>query len=212
MAEIVADDQPFDSRGDLGARGARGVRRSSVQDGRSSKASTRAEGAGGTAVTLYRNNEFVDLCRGPHVRSTGRLKAFKLLRSAGAYWRGDEHKPQLQRIYGTAWESKKELDAYLNRLEEAEKRDHRKLGAAARALLVPARTGQRSGGLASEGRPAAQHHRGLQPQDPSGPRLRHRVHPARGQGQPVGDQSGHLEFYAEGMYPAMELDDGQEYR
>jgi len=82
----------------------------------------------GEEVTVYRNNGFVDLCRGPHVPSTGRLKAVKLLRSAGAYWRGDEKNPQLQRIYGTAWEDRKALEAHLHRLEEAEKRDHRKLG------------------------------------------------------------------------------------
>src|SRR5258706_211359 len=81
-------------------------------------------------VTAYRNTpDFVDLCRGPHVPSTGRLGHFKLMRVAGAYWRGDEHNQQLQRIYGTAWESKKALDEHLVRLEEAEKRDHRKLGA-----------------------------------------------------------------------------------
>ena len=72
--------------------------------------------------------EFVDLCRGPHVPSTKRLGAFKLTKVAGAYWRGDEKRPMLQRIYGTAWESKAALEEHLHRLEEAEKRDHRKLG------------------------------------------------------------------------------------
>ena len=70
-----------------------------------------------------------DLCRGPHLPTTKRIPAFKLMRSAAAYWRGDEKNPQLQRIYGTAWESKEALDAYLERLEEAERRDHRRLGA-----------------------------------------------------------------------------------
>jgi threonyl-tRNA synthetase len=79
-------------------------------------------------VTVYRHGDFVDLCRGPHVPSTGRVKAFKLLSSAGAYWRGDEANPQLQRIYGTAWASPKDLKKHLERLEEARKRDHRKLG------------------------------------------------------------------------------------
>ena len=74
-------------------------------------------------------DEFVDLCRGPHVPSTKRLGAFKLTKVAGAYWRGDEKRPMLQRIYGTAWESKAALEEHLHRLEEAEKRDHRKLGA-----------------------------------------------------------------------------------
>lgn len=79
-------------------------------------------------ITIYKQGEFFDLCRGPHVPSTGRLKAFKLLSIAGAYWRGDSDKQMLQRIYGTAWPKKSELDAYLQRLEEAKKRDHRKLG------------------------------------------------------------------------------------
>jgi len=79
-------------------------------------------------VSLYREGDFIDLCRGPHVPSTGKLKVFKLMKLAGAYWRGDPKNEQLQRIYGTAWAKKDELDAYLHMLEEAEKRDHRKLG------------------------------------------------------------------------------------
>src|SRR3989441_6470690 len=79
-------------------------------------------------VSLYREGDFVDLCRGPHVPSTGRLKVFKLTKVAGAYWRGDSRNEMLQRIYGTAWAKKEDLDAYLHMLEEAEKRDHRRLG------------------------------------------------------------------------------------
>ncbi|MBI3523288.1 MAG: threonine--tRNA ligase [Betaproteobacteria bacterium] len=79
-------------------------------------------------VSLYREGDFIDLCRGPHVPSTGKLRVFKLMKLAGAYWRGDPKNEQLQRIYGTAWAKKDELDAYLHMLEEAEKRDHRKLG------------------------------------------------------------------------------------
>ena len=82
----------------------------------------------GEDVSLYREGGFEDLCRGPHVPSTGRLKHFKLMKVAGAYWRGDQNNEQLQRIYGTAWASKEDLAAYLRMLEEAEKRDHRKLG------------------------------------------------------------------------------------
>ena len=81
-------------------------------------------------ISLYRQGEFEDLCRGPHVPSTGKLKAFKLMKVAGAYWRGDSRNEMLARIYGTAWGDKKTLDAYLHRLEEAEKRDHRKIGKA----------------------------------------------------------------------------------
>ncbi|MDX1901381.1 MAG: threonine--tRNA ligase [Gammaproteobacteria bacterium] len=81
-------------------------------------------------LTIYQQGDFTDLCRGPHVPSTGKLKAFKLTRVAGAYWRGDSKNEMLQRIYGTAWLDKKSLDAYLTRIEEAEKRDHRKIGKA----------------------------------------------------------------------------------
>jgi threonyl-tRNA synthetase len=79
-------------------------------------------------ISLYSQGDFTDLCRGPHVPSTGKIPAFKLTKVAGAYWRGDSANAMLQRIYGTAWQSKKDLDAYLLRIEEAEKRDHRKLG------------------------------------------------------------------------------------
>ena len=79
-------------------------------------------------ISLYRQDNFIDLCRGPHVPSTGKLKIFKLMKLAGAYWRGDSKNEMLQRIYGTAWTKKEDQDAYLHRLEEAEKRDHRRLG------------------------------------------------------------------------------------
>ena len=80
-------------------------------------------------VSLYRQGNFIDLCRGPHLPSTSKLgDGFKLTKVAGAYWRGDSNNPQLQRIYGTAWRNKDELNAYLKQIEEAEKRDHRKVG------------------------------------------------------------------------------------
>ncbi len=82
----------------------------------------------GEVISAYTQGEFTDLCRGPHVENTRHLKVFKLLHTSASYWRGDERNPVLQRIYGTAWHDKKELKAYLNRLEEAKKRDHRKLG------------------------------------------------------------------------------------
>ncbi len=169
-----------------------------------------AEGAGATEVSIYRNDSFVDLCRGPHVSSTGRLKAVKLMRSAGAYWRGDENKPQLQRIYGTAWEDRKALRKYLNRLEEAEKRDHRKLGTELDLYSFPSDLGS-----------------GLAVWHPKGGLLRkeiedysRRTHLANGYEYVVSphvakaelwERSGHLQFYAESMYPAMELDGGQKY-
>jgi len=83
---------------------------------------------GNEAISLYREGDFIDLCRGPHVPSTGKLKVFKLMKVAGAYWRGDSNNEMLQRIYGTAWATKEDQDAYLHMLEEAERRDHRKIG------------------------------------------------------------------------------------
>jgi threonyl-tRNA synthetase len=83
---------------------------------------------GNETISLYREGNFIDLCRGPHVPSTGKLKVFKLTKVAGAYWRGDSNNEMLQRIYGTAWATKQEQDDYLHMLAEAEKRDHRRLG------------------------------------------------------------------------------------
>src|SRR5919107_1348760 len=101
-----------------------------------------SEGAGGGTVSAYRNTErFVDLCRGPHVPTTKRLGHFKLQKVAGAYWRGEEHPPKLQRIYGTAWESEAALEAHLHQLEEAEKRDHRRLGAELDLFSFPSEIG-----------------------------------------------------------------------
>ena len=99
-----------------------------LKQGEAYKAQIIAAIPGNEAISLYTQGNFTDLCRGPHVPSTGKLKAFKLLKVAGAYWRGDARNEMLQRIYGTAWARKEDLDAYLFRLEEAEKRDHRKLG------------------------------------------------------------------------------------
>ena len=92
------------------------------------KAQIIADIPAGEHISLYRQGEFIDLCRGPHVPSTGKLKAFKLMKVAGAYWRGDSRNEMLARIYGTAWTSKEALDVYLHQIEEAEKRDHRKIG------------------------------------------------------------------------------------
>jgi threonyl-tRNA synthetase len=128
MAEIVAADQPFE-RFELTAADALEVfkdHKFKVEIVNSVDASE-VDGSS-NVISAYRNDAFVDLCRGPHLPSTGRLKAFKLTRTAGAYWRGDENNPQLARIYGTAWESKKALEEHLHRMEEAELRDHRKLG------------------------------------------------------------------------------------
>ena len=87
-------------------------------------------------VGIYKQDTFLDLCRGPHVQNTGEIGPVKLMKIAGAYWRGDEHRPMLQRIYGTAWFAQEELDQYLWRLEEAQKRDHRKLGRELKLFII----------------------------------------------------------------------------
>ena len=92
-------------------------------------------------VTLYKDGDFIDLCKGPHIDSTGKVKAFKLLSIAGAYWRGDEKNKMLQRIYGTAFESKAELESYVTRIEEAKKRDHRKLGKELELFMIDEKAG-----------------------------------------------------------------------
>ena len=92
------------------------------------KAKIIADIPAGEQISLYRQGDFIDLCRGPHIPNTGKLKAFKLTKLAGAYWRGDSNNEMLQRVYGTAWGNKKDLKKYLHRIEEAAKRDHRKLG------------------------------------------------------------------------------------
>ena len=126
MAEIVAADQPF--RREVVSR--EEARRRFEAQGEHYKVELLEDIPEGEPITLYHQGEWFDLCRGPHGPSTGRIGAFKLLKIAGAYWRGDSRNAMLQRIYGTAWPSRKELEAYLHRLEEAERRDHRRLGKA----------------------------------------------------------------------------------
>jgi threonyl-tRNA synthetase len=167
-------------------------------------------GEGGT-VSVYRNTaDFVDMCRGPHVPSTGRLGAFKLTKVAGAYWRGNEKGPMLQRIYGTAWESRQALDEHLHRLAEAEKRDHRRLATELDLLSFPHEIG---GGLAvwhpkgaivrklMEDYSRARHVAG-------GYEFVYTPHLANAH---LFETSGHLAWYKDGMYPPMELDNGTYY-
>jgi threonyl-tRNA synthetase len=127
MAEIAELDQPFVreelSRADALERFAEQPYKREIIESLDA-----SEGATGETMSVYRNDGWSDLCLGPHVPSTGRLGAFRLTKVAGAYWRGDEHRPMLQRVYGTAWATAADLEAYLTRLEEAERRDHRKLG------------------------------------------------------------------------------------
>jgi len=166
---------------------------------------------GGETISVYRNtDDFVDLCRGPHVPSTGKLGHYKLMKVAGAYWRGNEKGPMLQRIYGTAWESKAALAEHLHRLEEAEKRDHRKLATELDLLSFPQDLG---GGL------AIWHPKGAivrklmedysrQRHVTGGYQLVFTPHLTNGQ---LFQTSGHLDFYKEGMYPPMEMDNGTYY-
>ena len=162
-------------------------------------------------VSTYWNSPvFTDLCRGPHVPSTGRLGFFTLMRVAGAYWRGDEKRQQLQRIYGTAWESEKALAAYLHRLKEAERRDHRKLGAELDLFSFPEELGS-----------------GLPVFHPKGGTVRRLMEEySREQHVVAGyefvytphiskaelfETSGHLDWFADSIFPPMELDGGQQY-
>jgi threonyl-tRNA synthetase len=167
--------------------------------------------AGGSVVSTYWNAEsFTDLCRGPHVPSTGRLGHFKLMRVAGAYWRGDEKREQLQRIYGTAWESEKALAAHLHQLEEAERRDHRKLGAELDLFSFPEEIGSGlavfhpKGGLIRKLMEdyARQRHAEAGYQFVSTPHVTK---------SSLFETSGHLEWFADGMFPPMELDGDTQY-
>jgi threonyl-tRNA synthetase len=209
MREIVTADQPFVreeiSRADALQRFAdQPYKREIIES------LDESEGALGETVTVYRNDGWSDLCLGPHVPSTGRLGAFKLMKLAGAYWRGDETKPVLQRIYGTAWPTEQDLDGYLQRLEEAEKRDHRKLGRELDLFSSPEELGP-----------------GLWVWHARGGILRKQledyvreVHLAGGYDLVVTphiarsvlwETSGHLEKYADNMYPPMQTETGDYY-
>ena len=210
MAEIVAEDQPFE-RVSMSRAEAIDVFSDHKFKVEIIESVDPGEVSGGDEVTAYRNDGFLDLCRGPHLPSTGRIPAFKVLRSSGAYWRGDQQREQLQRIYGTAWASKADLEEYLHRLEEAEKRDHRRLGAELELYSFPPDLGS-----------------GLAIWHPKGGMLRklvedhsRRLHerfgfdfvfsPHIGK-EELWQTSGHLEFYAENMYPTMQYEGDPGYR
>ena len=215
MRTIMASDQPF-TRGELNQ--ADGLALFAGQPYKTEiirgvgGAEDAAEGGGATVVSFYRNSpEFVDLCLGPHVPSTKRLGHFKLMRVAGAYWRGNEKLPMLQRIYGTAWESKQALADHLHQLEEAEKRDHRKLAVELDLLSFPSEL--LGGGLAvwhpkgaiirktMEDYSRERHANG-------GYEFAYTPHLANAK---LFETSGHLGFYKDGMYPPMEMDNGVYY-
>ena len=209
MAEIVAEDQPFQrmamSRDEaLDIFGHHKFKVEIIEDVDPSEVSA------GDEVTAYRNNGFIDLCRGPHLPTTGRIPAFRVLRSSGAYWRGDQDREQLQRIYGTAWASNSDLEDYLHRLEEAEKRDHRRLGPELDLYSFPEELGS-----------------GLAVWHPKGGMLRKVIEdhsrelhqrfgfdfvatPHLGKSD-LWEKSGHLDFYAENMYPNMQFEGDPSY-
>ncbi|MBW3547207.1 MAG: threonine--tRNA ligase [Actinobacteria bacterium] len=210
MREIVAEDQPFvreehDRDQGLELFADQPYKREIIEGVDPS------EGAGGGQVSAYRNTErFVDLCRGPHVPSTGRLGHFKLQKVAGAYWRGDERRPMLQRIYGTAWESKAALDAHLERLREAERRNHRRLGTELDLFSMPEELGaglvvwHPKGAMVRklmEDFSRTEHER-------AGYQYAFSPHLAR---SGLWETSGHLDFYAESMYPPMEMEGARYY-
>lgn len=165
----------------------------------------------GDVVSYYRNSDtFLDMCTGPHVPTTGRLGHFKLQNVAGAYWRGDEGRPMLQRIYGTAWGNKKDLKAHLHRLEEAEKRDHRKLARELDLVSWPEELGpglvvwHPKGAIIRklmEDYSRDRHENG-------GYEFAYSPHIAK---SVLWETSGHLDFYADGMYPPMEMDGATYY-
>jgi threonyl-tRNA synthetase len=217
MREIIGEAQPF-VREEMGKADGMALFadqpfKQEIIDGAES-----TEGAEAGVVSVYRNPHpaeggspsFVDLCRGPHVPHTKRLGAFKLMKVAGAYWRGDEKRPMLQRIYGTAWATKKELEEHLHRLAEAERRDHRKLGVELDLVSFPDELG---GGL------AVWH--------PKGGLIRKQMEDySRAEHEAAGyefvvtphltkaalfETSGHLDFYADGMYPPMEMEGAKYY-
>ena len=165
---------------------------------------------GDEAITLYGQGEWKDLCRGPHVPSTGHLKAFKLTRTAGAYWRGDSTNEQLRRIYGTAWADSKSLKAYLKRLEEAARRDHRRIGTDLDLFSIQEDAG---GGLVFWHPKGARIRRVIEDfwrerHEQAGYELLYTPHIAL---EDLWDRSGHTDFYRESMYSPVQ-EEGRGYQ
>ena len=211
MRELIAADQPFVreevTRSEALERLAGQPFKVEIVEG---LGGSEGEVAAGDRVTLYRNGDWVDLGLGPHVPSTGRLGAFTLTSGAGAYWRGDESRPMLTRIYGTAWATKEDLDAYLVRLEEAERRDHRKLGRQLDLFSSPDELGpglwlwHARGGLFRK--ELEDYVRNLHLE--RGYDLVVTPHVAR---RGLWDTSGHTAKYIDNMYPVMDDGEGNEY-
>src|SRR5437588_11800287 len=185
------------NRGELGASGAR-------SESSKYKLDIIENIPAGETISLYRNGDFVDLCAGPHVMRTGNIGAFKLTNVASAYFKGDEKNPQLQRIYGTAFKTKKELDDYFAMLEEAKKRDHRKLGKELQIYIIDEDVGPglplwlpRGAAIIEELEKLAK-----ETEFAAGYQRVRTVNIAREQ---LYKKSGHLPYYAESMFPPMQL-------
>src|SRR5947209_1312436 len=163
----------------------------------------------GDDVSVYHTGDFLDLCRGPHVRSTKELKAFKLLRVAGAYWRGDEKKPQLTRIYGTAWMTQRELDDYMKFLEEAEKRDHKKLGKELKIFALDERVGLGQVIWLPNGATIRRELERWIVDEELRRGYRHVITPHLAK-LDLYKQSGHWQLYHDTMYPPIHFEDGEE--
>jgi threonyl-tRNA synthetase len=213
MREIIAERQPF-IRDDIPNDRAREIFKDhpfklEIIEGEAEDPMSVTEP--GFSRTYENPPRFIDLCRGPHVPDTGtHLGHFKLLRVAGAYWRGDEKRPMLQRIYGTAWASKKDLDDHLHRLEEAEKRDHRRLGVELDLFSFPEEIGSGlavfhpKGGLVRR----LMEDYSRQRHEQAGYEFVYSPHITK---ENLFQISGHLDWFADGMYPPMELDGGTSY-
>ena len=216
MREIMKEAAAVRPRRDRRRRGARAASRITSTSSRSS--TTRSTdpmsgdaSRGSCAPTRTRRGSST-CAAGPHVEHTGRhLGHFKLMRVAGAYWRGDEKNPQLQRIYGTAWATKADLDEHLHRLEEAAKRDHRKLGVELDLFSFPDEIGSRPRGLPPQGWARAHVDGGLLPPAPRSPPATSSSNSPHISKQELFETSGHLDWFADGMFPPMELDEGQRY-
>ena len=217
MRKIIGEDQPFTRSEHSFAEGLELFKSQpykveiikAVQAGGSEE--DRMEAGSSSSVSAYSNNpNFVDLCRGPHVPRTSRLGHFKLMRVAGAYWRGSEKNPMLQRIYGTAWESEKALAAHLEQLEQAIARDHRKLGRELDLFSFPPELGPGLAVFHPKGgtmrRVMEEYSR--QRHESAGYEFVYTPHITKSE---LFERSGHLDWYADGMYPPMEMDEGQKY-
>ena len=163
----------------------------------------------GDEVSVYSTGEFLDLCRGPHVKSTKDLKAFKLLRVAGAYWRGDEKQPQLTRIYGTSWPSQKELDEHMKFLEEADKRDHKKLGKELKLFALDERVGIGQVIWLPDGATIRRELERWIVDEELRRGYKHVITPHVAK-LDLYRQSGHWQLFHDTMYPPMKFEDGEE--